>query len=270
MNTPKKKPCALVCASAKTKQIQKGGGHNRADRGLSFWSLALTTLMSMLASSALACGTTNYITKTAEIADSTITGNGGAVSFTPSYTGSGASSSCDAYAELHYWHDANNAWQSYTELSFVTSFATSASTYWDGGAWDYYNNAGATTIQVSDTASAYKPFTEYGFRMRIYSPNSGDEEYWFFNTTIYHQCYSNLLTVQTNPSDVAYLIEADGTTPSNTEIGRVYGSISEVNCPLTRVAEIWDDEAGEFVALSTSWSSVVDNGSSSHQMEITI
>jgi len=217
----------------------------------------------MLASGAFAC-TNNWITKTAEVADSTITGNGAAVTFTPSYTASQAGNGCSSTSELHYWHDADNIWKTYTDLSFVT-FTAAATSYWDGWSqWDYYNNAGATTLQVTDTGAAYKPFTEYGFRLRVYSADSGSEAYYYFNTTVYHQCYENLLTVQTNPNDVDYLIEVDGSTPSSLQVGRVTGSISEANCPLTRVAEIWDNETGDFIALSKPWAAFVDNGSTSN------
>lgn len=228
------------------------------------------TISSLLAPSARACS--SYITKGGEVSDITLIGNQGSQAFTPSHSFN--SNWCQTYAEYWYWNDALNEWRSYTETGFVTTFytASNAWSHWNGSYWEtrYHYDAGYTVLDMPNTGSAYKPKTTYGMKTRIYNASTGSEAYYYYNVTIQHECYDNALSVQTNPNDVAFLIEADGATPTNTQTGRVTGSRSEANCPLTRVAEIWDDETGNFITLSQAWATVSDQSSASNQMQITI
>ena len=128
--------------------------HGRSQGTASLLSL-LGFLISLLVPSVKACTTT--ITSTGTVYDQSITGNGGSVSFTPPYTTS--DTRCQITAELYYWHDVNNLWQSYTEIGIVTAFTSAASSYWDGSNTRYHRDAGYTTFDVANTASAYKPYT---------------------------------------------------------------------------------------------------------------
>ena len=70
-----------------------------------------------------------------------------------------------------------------------------------------------------------------------------------------------MLTVNTSPSDIAYLIDEDGSTAAQTVYSTVTGSKGESRCPLTREVEYWDDTSGSFIAFnagSYAWATVTD------------
>ena len=94
-----------------------------------------------------------------------------------------------------------------------------------------------------------------------------------FNLYIIDECYNNVLTASSTPSNVAYLIDDDGSTAANTQYATVTGSEGESRCALTRSVEIWDDTAGEFISFnagSYSWASVTDQSSSNSRIVFTV
>lgn len=87
------------------------------------------------------------------------------------------------------------------------------------------------------------------------------------------ECYSNVLSVSTAPSDVYYLIDDAGSTAAVTEYATVTGSWTETRCPLTRTVEIWDATAGDFIAFDPgvhTWASVADQSASNSRIAFTV
>ena len=72
-----------------------------------------------------------------------------------------------------------------------------------------------------------KPFYEVKAKLTItsdYSVDANNVAEDTFDITIVDQCYANVLSVATAPSDINYLIEADGATASTNTIAGVTGS----------------------------------------------
>ena len=91
---------------------------------------------------------------------------------------------------------------------------------------------------------------------------SGSYSYTF-DLTVWNRCLNNVLSVQTVPSDISYLIDDDGSTASQASTAYVSGNQSSTYCPLTRETQIWDDTSGDFITFSSgtySWGSSSDNG----------
>ena len=85
-------------------------------------------------------------------------------------------------------------------------------------------------------------------------------------------CLVNALTATSNPSDIAYLIDDDGSTASQTSYAYTTGSLGSNHCPLTREMQIWDDTSGDFIAFSSgthSWGSAV-NDPGNNRMYLTV
>jgi len=95
----------------------------------------------------------------------------------------------------------------------------------------------------------------------------------WFTVRIEDECYSNTLSVSSAPSNVAYLIDDDGSTSANTQYATVVGGWSESRCPLTRTVQIWDDTSGDFITFNTgthTWASVTDQSSSNSRIVFTV
>ena len=82
-----------------------------------------------------------------------------------------------------------------------------------------------------------------------------------------------MLTVNVSPSNIAYLIDEDGSTAAQTVYSTVTGSWSESRCPLTREVEYWDDTSGSFISFnagSYAWATVTDQSSSNSRIVFTV
>lgn len=112
----------------------------------------------------------------------------------------------------------------------------------------------------------------YLWGLPVGSSNSFASYSWTFDVTVRNRCMDNALTATGNPSNIDYLIDDDGSTPTQTQYGTVTGSISSAYCPLTRVMQIWDDTEGDWVNFSSStypWGSYTDQ-SSSNRMKFSV
>ena len=120
------------------------------------------------------------------------------------------------------------------------------------------------------------PYTVVNVRLTVTSTLSTTATatiYDDFNLYIIDECYGNVLSASSTPSNVAYLIDDDGSTAANTQYATVTGSEGESRCALSRSVEIWDDTAGGFIAFnagSYSWATVTDQSSSNSRIVFTV
>ena len=173
-----------------------------------------------------------------------------------------SSSSCPITYGLEFLQ-TSQIYQAYSSENYVSSFSSSTGDVY----WTAPNTSSYTT---------YKPITEIEVRVTVtstYSSSDARSIYDDFTLTLEDECYTNVLSVSVNPSDIAYLIDEDGSTPANTQYATVTGSKGESRCPLTRTVEYWDDSYGGYITFnggSFAWATVTDESSSYSRIKFVV
>ena len=134
--------------------------------------------------------------------------------------------SCPLTYALYFFNESTEAWDSYSSSThhWVYSFSSS-----NGNLYLKADN--------NSNFSSLKPLYEVQAKLTVTSYYSADVSNLVedtFDITIIDYCYDNELSIATNPSNINYLIEADGATPSTYSIAGVTGNQGESRCPLTR------------------------------------
>ena len=124
--------------------------------------------------------------------------------------------SCPLTYGLHFWNESTQAWDSYSSSShhWVYSFSSSNGNLYLRAD----NDSNFTGLKPLHTVQAKLSATSY------YSADASNLIEDTFNILITDQCYNNVLSVATTPSDINFLIEADGSTAQTYTIAGVTGN----------------------------------------------
>lgn len=143
------------------------------------------------------------------------------IDFTQSQSG------CSLLYGLEWRDDNTDTWTAYVNTAttpWVQSFSTS--------------NGQLYLVAANDSNFvSYKPFKDLELKLTVTSTSSIQTDYLVedeFTVRIEDECYANTLSATSTPSDVAYLIDDDGSTNAVTQYATVVGSWSESRCPVTR------------------------------------